>query len=92
MVTFISPAFVGPNQRIQNDHVPKPSDQDQSRHALIDIGENRASAEALLHALPESVIARVTGHKLAELLDAMWKLSQNSRASVETEVVSDDSS
>lgn len=56
---------------------------------LAEIGENRATAEALLRVLPESVIARVTGHELAQLLDAMWKLSQNYRATVEAEIVSD---
>ncbi|MGR3590448.1 MAG: hypothetical protein ACU0B9_19895 [Limimaricola soesokkakensis] len=56
---------------------------------LAEVGEQRTTAEALLRALPESVIARVTGHELAELLDAVWKLSQNSIASAETEVVSD---
>lgn len=57
---------------------------------LAKVGENRATAEALLRVLPESVIARVTGHELAELLDTMWKLSQNCRASRKTEVASDD--
>ncbi|MCZ4260619.1 hypothetical protein O4G76_07160 [Limimaricola sp. G21655-S1] len=56
---------------------------------LAKVGENRATAEALLRVLPESVIARVTGQELAELLDAVWKLSRNSRASTETELVSD---
>ncbi len=56
---------------------------------LAKVGENRATAEALLRVLPESVIARVTGQELAELLDAVWKLSRNSKASAETEIVSD---
>lgn len=57
---------------------------------LAQVSENRATAEALLRVLPESVIARVTGHELSELLDAMWRLSRNSGASAETEVVGDD--
>lgn len=56
---------------------------------LAEIGENSATAEALLHALPECVIARVTGHELAALLDAMWKLSENSKAGLEAGVARD---
>lgn len=57
--------------------------------ALAEIGGDKASAAAMLRVIPESVIARVTGQQLAELLDAMWKLSQSSKEIAETEVVSD---
>ncbi|WPY96453.1 hypothetical protein T8T21_18295 (plasmid) [Limimaricola variabilis] len=57
--------------------------------ALAEIGENKATAEALLRAIPDRVIAKVTGHELAELLDAMWQLSCETRRITQAEVVRD---
>lgn len=57
--------------------------------ALAEIGSSKASAEAMLRAVPESVIAKVTGQELTQRLDAMWALSQNSKAFAESEAVSD---
>lgn len=57
--------------------------------ALAEIGSSKASAEAMLRVIPESVIAKISGQELAQLLDAMWRLSQNSKDLAETEAVSD---
>lgn len=40
-------------------------------------------------AVPDSVVARVSSRELAELIDAMWTLSQNSKSIAEAEAVSD---
>lgn len=89
MVTSISHAFAGRTKGFSMTTFPSHRTKIDRAMQLAEVGEQRTTAEALLRALPESVIARVTGHELAELLDAVWKLSQNSIASAETEVVSD---
>lgn len=53
------------------------------------VGANPSSAKAMLKAVPDSVVAKVSSNELAELLDAMWRLSQKSKAIAESEVVSE---
>lgn len=44
------------------------------------IGANPASASAMLAGIPASIIQTATSRQLADLLDASWSLTQESKA------------
>lgn len=48
--------------------------------ALANIGRNPGSAQAMLDAIPADVVAALTARRLAQMLDAMWRLAGASKA------------
>jgi hypothetical protein len=53
------------------------------------IGKHPASASAMLRAVPNSVVAKVSSRELAEMLDAMWSLAEKSKAIANSEAISE---
>ena len=44
------------------------------------IGSCPLSAQAMLEAIPDQIIAKLTSDELATLIDANWRLAQRSKA------------
>ena len=57
--------------------------------SLSQVGKYPSSASAMLRAVPDSVLAKVTSRELADLLDAMWDLSAASKAIADAETISE---
>lgn len=54
---------------------------------LAGIGPYHRSFEAMLAAVPASVVAKLSSRQLAELIDANWCLAQSAKALAEREAI-----
>lgn len=55
--------------------------------ALSDIGPCRASAAAMLDAIPRDVVAALPSHLIARLIDANWQMCQRTKAIADAEAI-----
>lgn len=58
-------------------------------YAIARIGAHPASRRAMLDHVPDSALDALTAAQLAELLDAMWSLAQDSKALADREAIQD---
>lgn len=56
---------------------------------MSQIGNNPASAAAMLAAIPNDVILALPSRMIAQILDANWRLAQNSKAIALRDALSD---